>query len=63
MTDMPRPDQLIAICEAVYIARMTGDILKDAKLYYELISILRSPEILKLITGEEPSDDEVRLAE
>mmetsp|Transcript_10701 Transcript_10701/g.20818 ORF Transcript_10701/g.20818 Transcript_10701/m.20818 type:complete len:2184 (+) Transcript_10701:50-6601(+) len=52
MTDMPRPDQLISMCEAIYIARMTGDIMKEEKLYYELISILRSPEILKLITGK-----------
>jgi hypothetical protein len=52
MTEMPHPDQLIAMCEAIYIARMTGDILKEQKLYYELISILRSPEILKIITGK-----------
>jgi hypothetical protein len=52
MTDMPRPDQLIAMCEAIYIARMTGEIFQEQKLYYELINILRSPEILKLITGK-----------
>jgi hypothetical protein len=46
MTEMPHPDQLIAMCEAIYKTRMTGDILKKQKLYYELISILRSPEIL-----------------
>jgi hypothetical protein len=49
---MPRPDHLIAMCEAIYIARMTGEIFQEQKLYYELINILRSPQILKLITDK-----------
>lgn len=51
LTDMPNPDPLINICSGIYISRMNGDLYKEELLYYELIDILRSPEILKMVSG------------
>ena len=51
LVDMPNPDALINICSGVYISRMNGDLEKEEVLYYELIDILRSPELMKMIGG------------
>ena len=50
LTEMPCPDPLINLCEGIYLSRMTGDTVKEELLYYDLIDILRSPEIAKLVT-------------
>jgi hypothetical protein len=51
LTEMREPAPLINLCEGIYVSRMTGDIEKEEELYYDLIDILRSPEILKIVTG------------
>ncbi|CAG9318174.1 PIEZO2_4 [Blepharisma stoltei] len=51
LTDMPDPEPLINLCSGVYLSRMTGDLLREEELYYELIDILRSPEVTKMLTG------------
>ena len=51
ISEMPNPDYLINLCEGVYIARMSGKLDNEEELYYELIDILRSPEIVKMVTG------------
>lgn len=51
LVDMPNPDALINICSGIYISRMNGDLLREETLYYELIDILRSPELMKMISG------------
>lgn len=51
LTDMPNPEPLINLCSGVYLSRMTGDLLREEELYYELIDILRSPEVTKMLTG------------
>ena len=58
LTDMPDPQPLIDLCEGVYIARMAGDLKKEERLYFELIDILRSPEVVKLVTGRSALKDE-----
>lgn len=50
-TDMKRTDKLETLCTGVYVSRMIGDIKKEEELYYELIDILRSTEMTKMITG------------
>jgi len=52
MTEMPNPEPLINMCNGVYLSRMTGDLLREEELYYELVDIIRSPEMLKTITGK-----------
>jgi hypothetical protein len=52
MTEMPNPEPLINMCNGVYLSRMTGDLLREEVLYYELVDIIRSPEMLKTITGK-----------
>lgn len=51
MTEMPNPEPIINLCNGVYLSRMTGDLKREEELFYELVDILRSPEMLKLITG------------
>ena len=51
MTDMRITQDLQTLCEGIYISRMIGGYLKEEELYFELLDILRSPEITKMITG------------
>lgn len=58
---MVNPDDLLLICNAISIARSENDLIKyidyiinfirENMLYFELIDILRSPEIVKVMTG------------
>jgi len=51
ISDMPEPDGLLNLCEGIIIYRLENDLKMEAELYYVLIDIFRSPEILKIITG------------
>lgn len=57
LSEMPCPDHLINLCEGIYVARMGGKLLKEEELYYELIDIIRSPEIIKMVTGRSSIKD------
>lgn len=50
MNEMPYPDQLIKICEGIKLARYKNELVKEEELYYLLMDIFRSPEILKIMT-------------
>ena len=52
MTDMKNPDHLNTLCSGIYVSRLIGDLMKEEVLYYELLDILRSPEITKALTGK-----------
>jgi len=49
--EMPNPDDLLELCNAIYIARMEGNLVKEERLYDLLIRIHRSPEIMMKMTG------------
>lgn len=51
MTVMPNPKPISNLCEGIYVSRITGDLSREDELYHELIDILRSPELLKMVTG------------
>eukprot|EP00826_Nyctotherus_ovalis_P037579 TRINITY_DN3437_c0_g1_i6.p1 TRINITY_DN3437_c0_g1~~TRINITY_DN3437_c0_g1_i6.p1 ORF type:complete len:114 (+),score=28.28 TRINITY_DN3437_c0_g1_i6:104-445(+) len=48
--EMPNPTPLLKLCTGVEIARHEYDLEKEGELYYELIEVLRSTELIKLIT-------------
>ena len=50
ITEIPKPDMLLILCEGLKIARMERKLEREVELYYVLIDILRSPEVLKIIT-------------
>lgn len=52
MTDMKNAATLNTLCVAVYVSRMIGKISKEQEFYFELIDILRSPELIKKLTGK-----------
>ena len=61
----PRPESILSICEAIYIMRMRVNLRAEYVLYYELIDIMRSPEIIKFMCGSFTNiirhEDKVRL--
>lgn len=48
--DMPSPGPLLKLCASIEISRHQNRLAKEGELYYELIEVLRSTELLKLIT-------------
>lgn len=51
MTEIPMPDKLLEMCDATYLARMAGNLKEEETLFYELVDIVRSPEMIKVFTG------------
>ena len=49
--EMPNTNDLMDLCESIYIARAEGDLHNEQRLYELLIRIYRSPEILIKLTG------------
>ena len=50
----PKPDNILQICEAINTLRVRGQFREEYLLYYELIDIARSPEIMKYMSGSYP---------
>ena len=50
----PRPDNLIAIFEAISTLRLRKQYREEYLMYYELIDLIRSPEIMKYMSGSYP---------
>jgi hypothetical protein len=48
---MSKPDELLLLCEAIHISRLENNTKREEELYFILIDIMRSPEVLKVITG------------
>lgn len=48
---MPRPEVLFVLIDAIDMARMQMDYLKEDILYYYLVQLLRNPEDLHELTG------------
>ena len=51
---IPKADALFDLCEAVYIARWQGKIQTEDALYWLLVEIFRSSELLRLHGGTRP---------
>jgi hypothetical protein len=49
-TEMVNPNKLLTLCEGIRISRIKKDFLQEDRLYYLLIDIMRSPEMMKNIT-------------
>ena len=49
-SEMVNPNKLMSVCEGIKISRIKKDFLQEEKLYYLLIDIMRSPEIIKNLT-------------
>jgi hypothetical protein len=50
----PKPDNILQICEAINILRVRKQFREEYLMYYELIDIIRSPEIMKYMSGSYP---------
>jgi hypothetical protein len=50
LTEMPEPEPLITLCEGITITRYKQDFKKEEYFYYVLIDLMRSTEIIKIIT-------------
>lgn len=61
MSEIQNPDYLINLCEGIYVSRMTDELVKEEVLYYELMDIFRSPELIKMVTGRSSVKDKVKM--
>jgi len=52
--ELPEPNDLLELCDAIYMARKEGNYYKEEKLYNTFVRIFRSPEMLMKLTGEVP---------
>ena len=50
-TEMVLPNKLLSLCEGIRIARIKKDYLQEEQLYYVLIDLMRSPEMIKKSSG------------
>ena len=60
MTEMKDPEHLTTFCSAIYVSRMIGNLKKEEELYYELLDILRSSELTKVLTGSSSIKDKLK---
>jgi hypothetical protein len=50
LTEMPDNEKLMDLCEGIKISRYSYNFEEEEKLYYILVNIMRSPDILRLLT-------------
>jgi len=50
-TDIPEPEKLICLLDAIRYAQYEGDYLREELLFYKLVDILRNPESVRQMTG------------
>ena len=48
--EMVNPNRLLSLCEGIKISRIKNEFLEEERLYYLLIDLMRSPEIIKNMT-------------
>lgn len=48
--EVPTTDLLLDLCNGIYTARLQGNMEVEFKLYYELIRVYRSPELLAYVS-------------
>ena len=49
--EIPNSEKLLLLCECVYIYRMRSQLDQEEQLYFTFADIMRSPEMIKAITG------------
>jgi hypothetical protein len=49
--EIPNSEKLLLLCECVYIYRMRSQLDQEEQLYFTFVDIMRSPEMIKAITG------------
>ena len=51
-TDIPSPEVMFVLIDAIEVARMEMDLLREDILYFYMIELLRNPEDVKSLTGK-----------
>jgi piezo-type mechanosensitive ion channel component 1/2 len=51
-SDIPHPDPLLVLCNAIFIARLSRELQREEQLFWTVIDLLRSPDTLKALTGD-----------
>lgn len=49
--EIPNSEKLLLLCECIYIYRMRSQLDQEEQLYFTFADIMRSPEMIKAITG------------
>jgi piezo-type mechanosensitive ion channel component 1/2 len=50
--DAHSPDDLLMLCDTIVLYRLKGNLIEEEQLYFLLIDILRSPQVLKAIAKD-----------
>lgn len=50
-TEIPEPEKLICMLDAIRYAQYEGDYLREELLFFRLVDILRNPEGVRQMTG------------
>lgn len=51
-SDIPHPDPVLALCNAIYASRTARDLEREDELFWMTIDLLRTPDTLKALTGD-----------
>lgn len=49
-TDQYKPGEVLQLCEGLIISRIEKKLVREDQLYKILIDLMRSPEVLKIVT-------------
>ena len=52
VNDAPDPDQILMLCETITLLRMKEKFVEEEELFFLLLDIMRSPQVLKAISGD-----------
>jgi len=60
INDSPNPDDLLMLCETITLLRLKGKYVEEEELFFLLIDIIRSPQVLKAIAGDSIKTEEIQ---
>lgn len=52
INDAPFPEDILMLCETIILYRLKGRLDDEEELFFLLIDIMRSPQVLKAICGD-----------
>lgn len=52
INDSPFPEDILMLCETIKLYRLKGRLDDEEELFFLLIDIMRSPQVLKAICGD-----------
>jgi hypothetical protein len=61
VSDIPNPDAILNLIDCIYLMRLEQNLKREEELYFMLMELLRSPEMLRVITGSSLKGEQPKL--